>query len=540
MEHLDLSAHCTPSEAELFQNLLDSIQMRAKKEDVEINYLRDFILLPVIEPVLGKGVEVEVQGSYRKGTFWLGSDVDILIDTGEREVTRQEQRILTDKLKELGELGSVGLGCVAIHFSYTGTEYDLVFSNLADIGKQPPVSVEEMEKMNIPAVRLAALALKVGLNESQSHRVANFLLEKLVILIHSNPFFSNKNVFELFISVCQNIVDSKGEVLLSSSLQPETNPSKKKPRRTLSYQTLTVATDRISTLLHNFCLSRFFLSDSPEKKGFSTLEQIEQWLRQTRDTGFPFPKMPGWLFGIVPPENLLDRLYCRHCPRFGTRYTPPTQVPTQQDIKNKRASILSSRSFQYFQNSPLGKYVDIPKQDLAFRNQPPPDHSSDPYFFFPDELQKWSLAGSPVASRMLETRIKWLEGERLFHIGEVSKAIDLWAESLLLSQADADLFYGRQYPFFYKRIREAFERDPKNPNRAIVLSSWLLRSQKFQEAEKILKDFVRSHPNSPGVLCAFKLAHANQPNADWRLFFFYFYLFIHSSLARFLNLTPFL
>ena len=525
---MNLSSLITPLEVELFEKFLSlTKEMTLLPQDAVLSFKKRY--LSEIKGVLGEDVCVGAQGSFRKGTYWHGSDVDLLIDTGEREVTREEQKKLTERLKKFPELVHVGLGCVAIHFCFRNIEFDLVFSNLADVGKQPPVSEEEMEKMNIRAVHLAALALKVGLNESQSHRVANFLLERLVIHFYSNPsnYNNTKSGFELFLDVCQAIVDSKGEVLLSSSFQPKMDPSKKKQRRFLSYRTLTAATTRLSTLLHTFCLSRFFLQGGPDKRGFSDMEQIELWLRQIEDRGGEYNKMPGWLFGISHPENSIFRLHCRN--RLSWRFRPPASRPlSEKEIEAKIKEVTSSVAFKIFSNdSPMGKYL------LPFiRNE---EFSEARFvgigrFTFYEEVLKYSRLGSKVALRMLQTRTVWFEGVRLFSLGNISKAIDLWAHSLVLSRADGDPFSGEKWPRWLEEVKREFERDPMNPNAAIVLCAWLIGDQKWGEAERVLVPFLRSHPNNPGVLIWFTNVHGGQPNKDlrllacitWRFFFFFF------------------
>ena len=503
-----LSSLVTTYEASLFDEFLQSNQRSFEITAVgAVNGLRK-CLLPEIKAVLGNDVDLQVQGSFKKGTFWRGSDIDALIDTGEREVTREEQKELTERLSKHQALSRVGLGCVAIHFTFLCVDIDLVFSNLVDKGKQPPVSKKEMEMMENLTIRLAALALKVAVNEGQRRRVANFLLEKMARCTYSFPRNNFKNAFELFVAVSQAIVNTNGEVLLSSPIHSNNNSAK-----TLSQETLIAAAKRLSQLLHVFCLSRFFLEGGPSKRGLHNQEQIEQWLRQIEGTG-SLPQVPGWLFGISLPYDSPEQLSCREGQRFSQTLPPLPPAPTQKEIEEKFLNVCNSRSFEIFLDSPIGKYSLLPRRKQS-KGTTPSSLTQD-FESLMEQLWELSSLGSEVASRMLLTRMTWLEGEMRFIEGDVSQAIEIWAKSLLLSRADGDPFSGHISPAWGASVREVFERDRNNPNGAVVFCYWLLLPlQAWGEAELLLEPFLTSHPDHPGVLCAMLDVLGNQPNADW-------------------------
>ena len=447
----------------------------------------------------------------------MGSDVDVLLDTGEREVTREEQKKLTERLSKNPHLSHVGLGCVAIHFSFLDTEIDLVFSNLEEVGKQPPISKEEMELLENSTIRLGALGLKVAVNlgfSCDGRRVANFLLEKLVMRIFSSSSSSSpssfentfKNAFGLLIAAVQAIVDTNGEILLSSLIQPATK--KKTKNKSLSYETLTSVTKRLSQLLNVFCLSRFFLGGGPSKEGFSTITQIEQWLRQSRDTGFPVPNVPGWLVGVPIPKDSPEFLYSNQ-PSSSSSSLPP------QDIMAKFEGVFGARSYELFLATPLGKYVLAPRRDkleeqVMFLGAEHVDKLTKDM----GELYKLSLMGSTVAQCMYLARETWAKGMGEFSRGNISRAIKLWAKSLLFSRANGDPFHGWIIPNQSPVLEDFFERT-RDPNAAVVLCFFLLPQHRWAEAKKVLELTLRSHPTDIGVLSALVIVLGNK-NADWK------------------------
>ena len=360
----------------------------------------------------------------------------MLIETGERTVTREEQKIITEKLKNIPSLVRVHLGCVAIHFFSMGIEVDLVFSNL-EIGKQLPVSEEEKKQMEIPAIRFAAVGLKVAVNDGQTRRVANFLLERLVMhafsqIISLDPQKNEKNLtgLEVFIAAAQAIVETKGEILLSPFFQP-TNPTKQRPR-SLSPSTLSAVTTRLSFLLHSFCLSRYFLQDSPDKKGFENFEQIEEWLLQLGYSGFITPSHPGWLFGIKPPEGfaLLSRssVFLEQNPVLNPRSSSP--CITEQQIREKHERVFGSPAFIAFTSSPLVKFLIYPedwqqeKKQEQEQQQQLQQQQWNPVFF--DSFIINRSPGWEIAQRMKSTLCIWKEGEKLMKIGHIGEAIEVF------------------------------------------------------------------------------------------------------------------
>ena len=486
----NLSSFVTDFEAKLFHELLLSGQRDTENLfSIAENGLKE-TLLPDITAVLGDGVDIRVHESSGKGSFWLGCEINALIDTGKREVTRKEQKELTERLSKNNTLCGVKLSCVAIHFSFLSTNVDLVFSNLVGVGKLPLAL-----GMDNPIVELAALALKVAVNERQQQRVANFLLEMMVARTFQHLMNSFKNAFELFVTVSQAIVDTNGEVLLSS-LMFSSNPKK-----SLSRDTLTKAAKRLSQLLHVFCLSRFFLSGEE----FSRIEQIEQWLRQTKGTDFPAPQIPGWMFGISPPPESSERLLCNEQKFSQNRPSPSPMDPIE--IWGKCHSTFTQRSYQHFLESPRRQYIHLPQEDPV----PSPKPSID-------ELIELGCMGSKVASQMLLTRSTWYEGDKKLEEGDIHRAIDLWYESICLSCTGVDPFCGRHPPGWEDSIRNYFLSNRDDPKVAIVLVyCFLLDRQDWKGAKQLLQPFLQSHPNHPGILFTLMDVEGNRQDTDWNL-----------------------
>mmetsp|Transcript_13554 Transcript_13554/g.20972 ORF Transcript_13554/g.20972 Transcript_13554/m.20972 type:complete len:1396 (-) Transcript_13554:44-4231(-) len=505
-----LSSLVSTFEAGLFEEFLRKGQRTQRRSAPFSVEMLEKEILNDLKSVLGDAIELQVQGSLRKGTFWINSDVDVLIQTGEREVTREEQEIVTEKLKGNPVLTNVGLGRVAVHFNFTGVEVDLVFSNLTEVGKQQAVTPEVMEKISDPIVQLAVVALKLAMNEGQVSKVTSFLLENFAM--HVQSFLKAESAMRLFVAISQAIVDTKGEILSSPFLQPPNAP--KKQKKSLSPITLKNVAHRLTQSLHLFCLSRFFLkSPSPTTNGFSTVVQIEQWLRQTGDTGFPVLMVPGWMFGIPPPDDSPERLYCLEEDWFKKKRP---SCPPREKIQEQFEAVVSARAFKLFNDSPLGRYILFPNRN---RSKKPPSHVHLSRSQMDDEineLEYFARMGSPVARRMILARKTWLAGVQKLEEKEVTLAVEILAKSLFYSKSDGDPFSGWVNPEFEPVVKEAFERDPTNPDCAIVFTNWIiLTKQQWGEARALLEPVVEKHPNHIGSLYRYITVCAHLPSADW-------------------------
>ena len=146
----------------------------------------------LIEVLDTEAVELDVRGSTQKGTQTLGSDVDIVIRTHERRVSRADKEAVAAALRERPpfhrrhvHVGRLAIACVASFL-----EIDLVFANTDEFA--PLASPHDRFKNNTTAQN-AARMLKVSVKDTLSpagrlQKVHSFLLELLVLEVQrANP-----------------------------------------------------------------------------------------------------------------------------------------------------------------------------------------------------------------------------------------------------------------------------------------------------------------------------------------------------------------
>jgi predicted nucleotidyltransferase len=130
-------------------------------------------------------VRLEVKGSIAKGTQTRHSDVDIIIDTPGRDVSRADKERVVERLKKSPPLfhrSHVHLKRHAISCILLGTDVDLVFSSTVEYGQLPRGNERFTDN---PAAQQAASALKIGLtspvSSSKPCQPPNFVLELLIL-----------------------------------------------------------------------------------------------------------------------------------------------------------------------------------------------------------------------------------------------------------------------------------------------------------------------------------------------------------------------
>ena len=98
------------------------------------------VIKQVAQSLFGKSIQIQVQGSFAKNTFWRESDVDILLDTS-KPVSLKEREEMVSKLRlhPLFHKIHVKLGKLAIHINAL-LDMDLVFSNTVEYGIRPRAS----------------------------------------------------------------------------------------------------------------------------------------------------------------------------------------------------------------------------------------------------------------------------------------------------------------------------------------------------------------------------------------------------------------
>ena len=81
---------------------------------------------------------------------------------------------------------------------------------------------------------------------------------------------------------------------------------------------------------------------------------------------------------------------------------------------------------------------------------------------------------------MVQVREMWIRGEIEYFRNNFTDAIEIWAEAIHLSKADGDPFSGRFLSIQENILREAVNKDPKNPNCAVVLGAWLFSHHRWR------------------------------------------------------------
>lgn len=181
---LSLASLVQPAEAELFQDLAGCVSRGVRKLDDE---LMDSIR-QAIEKAIGGEVILQVKGSIMKGTHVRGSDIDIVVDTPGRRVSRNDKEKVVESLKRCGQfheshikLKTLAIQCVVGHLLQ---EIEIIFSNTQEFG-QLPNSNERF--LNNLAAQHAARLLKISVKDTLSGRqlegakIPGFLLELLVL-----------------------------------------------------------------------------------------------------------------------------------------------------------------------------------------------------------------------------------------------------------------------------------------------------------------------------------------------------------------------
>lgn len=243
-------------------------------------------LVKLVEDVAGKAlgnqpVHAHVKGSVAKGTNLVGSDIDVVVDTPGRTITRADQEKVVAHLKEHPDVHweHVTLKQVAIQIMYRSKYVDVVFADCgAEISKYGTQPMDPRFEGNL-AAQSAARALKTATGAAEC-TVSGFVLE--MIVLHAQGELNllggaqeesqidtcGDGSLQIFLSALQAIADSDGAAILN------TVQDTKKVKQTHREDVAEVA----ANLLHVFYLSRFFFPGQE----FRHLCDVECWITQFR------------------------------------------------------------------------------------------------------------------------------------------------------------------------------------------------------------------------------------------------------------------
>ena len=267
-------------------------------------------LQSILRTLFDDRVTVALKGGLSKGTQTAQSDVDLVVTTPGRQVSRADKLALAEKLRTADGFHTkhVKVKRLSISCIYMTTEIDLVFNDTVEYGELP--GSLEYRFVNNRAAQNAARMLKVALNQTlaavKPEQVPSFVLELLVLEAQERrgppPTNLSDGSMQLFLDALQMLVDSAP----GSSLAHWFDLAAAEPDGRL--QAKLAPLDRVpirrhaSALLHLFCVSRLY---SPEQQGFASTADLERWVRLVSQDALdtPLGTAPSWIFGFVNDQK---------------------------------------------------------------------------------------------------------------------------------------------------------------------------------------------------------------------------------------------
>ncbi|KAI8903466.1 hypothetical protein DFJ77DRAFT_444114 [Powellomyces hirtus] len=468
-----LSCRVTEEEARHFKTLSDGLANALSAFDLAGPTLRTSLVCHIemlAQSVFGPVARVEIQGSFRKGTYWRQSDLDIIVHTP-NPATREDQLSLEASLKADPRFHPehVQLGKRAIHL---GSEFDcdVVFFHTVEHGKALVASDAFDDK---PAAQSAARMLKYFAAHAQKRKVSGYLLETLVLDLHDRYLIrlggkpgKGDGSMEILVDALQTIVDKSsplGDHPWGKKVITELRPAARQQ-------------------LHVFLLSRIFMPF-----GWRNHLDIQAWLRGVSEAHFPTAAGPAptWL---VDPQG-----------------SPVGRTESQPDALSTLPSKPDNSASEHIPRKDLPQYVRAVEmlamsrlsQYTLARSLSEDSASSDPpsekmevthsdVFQELKDLERLAAGGSQVAERMLEARMTWLGGHNALNAGDSAEAVALLAKSIRLSVRDGDPFCGwwmNGTSAYHAVASGALERDPRNADAHLVRAAGLMHDMRFEEAE---------------------------------------------------------
>ncbi|KAI8586159.1 hypothetical protein BDZ88DRAFT_455213 [Geranomyces variabilis] len=392
--------------------------------------------------VFGPSARAEIQGSFRKRTYWRQSDLDITVHTT-NPVTRKDQLSLAAALKadSLFHPKHVRLSKRAIHLG-SGFDCNVVFLHTVEHGK---VLVASDAFDGKPAAQSVARMIKYMAAHAQKSKVPGYLLETLVLDLHDRYLLrragdpgKGDGSMEIFVDALQKIVD-KGSPLCD-------HPWGKK--------VVTELRPVARQQLHVILLSRIRLGPAPT------------WLVDPR--GSPVGRtesQPDALESSKPDNSTKGRI-------------PREDLPQNVRAVEMLALTKLSRYRLAGSFSEGSISVDSPSEKMEVTFTEAVQEMQ--------ELKRFAAGGSQVAKRMLEARVAWFIRQDALDEGDSAEAVVQLANSIRLSVRDGDPFCGwwRNGTSAYHAVAcDALKRDPRNAGAHLVRAAGLMHDMRFEEAE---------------------------------------------------------
>jgi tetratricopeptide (TPR) repeat protein len=447
-----LSSLVNPSEASVFAEFAEIVRQRSAAL-TRLSWVREGgenTVLKQIEAALQEAlndmsISACIKGSTMKGTETNLSDLDIVVDTPRRTVTRADKLAVVEKLRKhpLFHKSHVVLKKLAIGCIIHNVEIDLVFACTKEYGELPGGLSERFAEN--PTAQRAARLLKVAFRQAASNLLPeilpSFVFEILALETQEAQDRSTFGVvgdgsMQLFVDALQLLFDApRGEIL--NDVQRKwfglaAGEADGIRGRTLEEQERSSVREHAGALLRLFCASRFY---TPNQEGLVDLCVMERWLRAFRssnDLPTKLGHVPSWLMGC-PMGPDLERVAFIHS-TTGVLIEKP-----KRSIEECRSAAHATRAAELFATSPFAKYVGCDA-----RKRPPSGALSSGMVAFRAHLEqlKQHATQSEVARRMLACRMLWWEGEVALSIGNFDQAVRLFAQSLRRTHADGDPFGG--------------------------------------------------------------------------------------------------
>ena len=297
------------------------------------------------------------------------------------------------------------------------------------------------------AAQNAARMLKVAISNSAGcvlpEKLPSFVLEILVLeaqrLVSRRPDQQLADgSMQLFIDALQLLVGTPDGAALNNvqrkwfNLEGEADGVR---GRQLDERHTVSVCEHAAELLHLLCASRVY---SVDQAGFNTLIDIERWVRTFRlgdAISTPLGIVPSWVMGGARDDGLIGYLGY-----FALDLSQPKDGKAVLTAEECRNLVHMNHAANNLMMGDLSRYTQRGK--AACDKQPSATQQMSELQRELFLLQRDSHM-SEVASRMLQARDMWQQGEDALNQRRLDFAISFFAEALKLSESDGDPFSGR-------------------------------------------------------------------------------------------------
>ena len=526
---MPLASLVQPQEAALFEELAGIVAHSLHADVLENQALMEAIQLAIAEAI-GGTVILQVRGSTMKGTHTRSSDIDIVVDTPGRCVSRSDKEAVVESLKRCTKFHAshVKLKTLAIQCVPVGVqqEIDLIFSNTLEFGQLP--SSHDRFADN-PAAQHAARLLKISVKDTLSGRalqkVPGFLLELLILEVQELQSTDEQQLadgsMQLYIAALQALVDDRsalGEQRIKSQLalslmernyepglyqypapESEKESSVPGPSGPVGWNARVLLRKHAGSILASFTASRMY---TPNQEGFTNIVFVELLVRNMSShftVKTPLGEVPGWIFGSVHPDQCFFGL---HCMGNSTRSTCGMPESMRSRSLSHCEEILQRniRLVELFRKGSYGRYTNAGQaESLNWAEWIEKNNAVGTIDL--RELCSYADAGSVVAERMCHARMRWLDGERALKAGQYPLAIKLISDSLRLSIWDGDPFSGSWAqgpdglaPEYNRAIQSVLDSGAPSIEARVVQGRMLLEMGNPAAGERVLSSAISDAP----------------------------------------------